>query len=167
MKKNKRILGGVLAICLSLFGALMAAPLVHADSVLSLSPMNEKIILVPGEEFEGDFRVTNPNANNSDVEFEINVSPFYVDEQYNINYDVNGNYNDIVDWVSLDKDSGRLAPNESMTIGYTIDVPKNAPAGGQYVAIIVNTKVDDSGASEGININTSIVISHIIYAEID
>jgi hypothetical protein len=161
--KIKRILCGVMAAILMAVG--VSAP-VFADAVISMSPRNQKIILNPGETFEGSLTVSNPGSNTSDLNFTIDVKPFYVDEDYSIYYDNNGDYNQIVDWITVKEVSGTLSPNENIEIHYSIDVPEDAPAGGQYAAIVATAKVDDDGAADGVNISNSIAMAYIIYAEI-
>lgn len=160
--KLKRIMLGV--VC-SVVGALGLAPSAFASTSFSVSPMNTKIILTPGEVYEGSFLVSNPNTNENDLRFEVVAKPFYVDDKYEINYNNNGDYNQIVDWVTILNDEGIVAPNGSVDIYYRIDVPEDAPAGGQYVAMTTVTKPSDA-ATGGININNVLSIAHIVYAEI-
>lgn len=161
MKKIKGILAGVLAAVVATFA--IAAP-VSAEAQLLVSPMNQKIILNPGETFYGSFKVANPGTSTSDLNYAIEVGPFYVDEDYSIYYGNNGDLNQIVDWTSVDTTEGTLAPNESKEINYTIEVPEEAPAGGQYMAIRAITKAD--AGEGGVNIQNSIAIAYIVYAEI-
>lgn len=160
--KLKKILCGVFA---AVFMAGFVSAPVFAEAAMTVSPRNQKIILNPGDSFDGSFTVSNPGSNTVDLDYTITVKPFYVDEEYEIYYNNNGDYNQIVDWITVKDVEGTLAPNETTEIDYTIDVPATAPAGGQYAAIVASSKVGGEAAG-ALNINNSIGIAYILYAEI-
>lgn len=166
MKLKQRTLSRVLAICTctTILG-LNLANTVHADSIFSVSPMNQKIILVPGETYSGAFKVTNPESSTTDFYYNAKAIPFYVDGNYDVIYENNGDYNQIVNWITLDTDKGIIKPNETKELHFSIKVPEDAPAGGQYAAISVASDQDEA-VQNAINIQTSYAIAHIIYAEI-
>lgn len=165
MRIKKIILATILAISatLSCFSAIANAE--DSGSVFQVSPMNQKISLVPGERTYGTFKVTNPNTNLNNFHFTIEVKPFTVDEDYNIKYENNGDYNQIVDWITLEGNEAELPPNNTATVHFYIDTPENAPAGGQYAAIIVKSAGNDD-AKEGLNVNSNFGITHAIFAEV-
>lgn len=155
------ILAGVLSLA---FAFSFVVPS-FAASQFSVSPMNQKIILTPGETYHGSFIVTNPQDSIIDFSYVLSVSPFYVTENYDIEYKNNGDFNKIVDWIKIDNMSGTIPINSSKEIEFEIDVPLDAPAGGQYATIVVSSNNDDS--KEGtVNIKEKFNIAHIIYAEI-
>jgi len=131
--KLKKMLCGVFAAVL--MAGFVGAP-VFAEAAMTVSPRNQKIILNPGDSFDGSFTVSNPGSNTVDLDYTITVKPFYVDEEYEIYYNNNGDYNQIVNWITVKDAEGTLAPNETTEIDYTINVPATAPAGGQYAAIV-------------------------------
>lgn len=138
---------------------------------ISMSPLNQKIVLNAGERYNGSFIISNPNDNESDFKYEVKVKPFFVDNDYKIVYEENDKINQIVDWINVNTKSGILPLNSTEKIDFTIDVPQNAPAGGQYAAIVVNSVVDEPNSdglsdSVGINMSQSIGMAQIIYAEI-
>ena len=136
-----------------------------ADSQFSVSPMNQKIILVPGETYYGSFTVANPADSPEDFIFEATAGPFYVNEDYDIIYENNGDMNQIVNWITIDTPKGVISPNNKQEIEFMVDVPADAPAGGQYAAISV-TSANPMGASGDVNIQSRFTIAHIVYAEI-
>ena len=159
---------GVLTLC-TLF--LPFHPVFAEDGKygLGMSPLNQKIILNAGENYTGSFNITNPDSNAFDFKYKVYVQPFYVDENYNIKYEENAGYNQIVDWITLDTTEGILKPNTSKEIFFTVNVPNNAPNGGQYAAITVQSKeIDSSGKAEemGVQFNQNMAMAQIIYAEI-
>ena len=163
-KLIKVILYGLICIA---FPVTIYSSSAFAEAGVSLSPMNQKIILNPGESFDGSFVVSNSANNNEDIEYSIAIEPFYVDENYDIYYDNNGDYNQIVDWMSLETYYGSLAPNEIQEIHYHIDVPISAPAGGQYAAIKITTLNNGQGNIEGgVNLNIKYGVAYILYAEV-
>ena len=158
----------ILALCL----AFLTNGAVCAEGYgISMSPLNQKIVLNAGEQYTGAFLINNLQDNEADFRYEVTVKPFFVDENYNIYYEENEEINQIVKWISLDTVSGVLPLGESKKITFTIDVPENAPAGGQYASIVVSSKVEetnnnDSNESVDIGMSQSIGMAHIIYAEI-
>lgn len=141
----------------------------YADSGMSMSPLNQKIVLVRGDTYYGSFTISNPDRNTEDFAYTVSVHPFYVDENYNIFYEDEEGKNQLVNWITVDTTKGVLEPNTSKTIYFTVDVPTDAPAGGQYASIHVQSKADSGkSVSEdlGLQMNQSIGMAHILYAEI-
>ena len=71
---------GILTVLLPIFSILPT----YADGKFSVSPMNQKIILTPGETYRGSFKVTNPAENTADFTYTAKTTPFYVDDNYDI-----------------------------------------------------------------------------------
>lgn len=171
MKLFKKIAISMAVSVMSFAGLTVAVPSAYADSEsgygFGVSPMKEKIILNPGETYSGSFKVTNPAKNTEDFSYVVSVSPVFVDENYNIKYEEMGDFNQIVNWIKLDKTSGTLKPNGVDDIYFKINVPNDAPAGGQYAAIVVKSNDNDtSSKSDGLHINQSMAIAHTILAEL-
>ena len=165
--KKTFIIIALFAVCLT---GLTVKPVFAEDeydisSSYSLSPMNQKISLIPGERYYGTFKITNPAENEYSFAYETEVSPFYVDEDYQIIYENNGDYNQIVDWITIENPSGVVVPNSTTIVRFYVDVPENAPAGGQYATIIVRPSDHDESA-RGVNIKQKYNIAHVIYAEV-
>lgn len=131
----------------------------------SVSPMNQKIILNPGETYEGSFKVTNPNDSEMDFHYVTSVEPFYVDDNYEAVFQNNGDYNRMVDWVTVENPEGTVVPNSTVTIRFTVDVPEDAAAGGQYATIKV-TSADEEATGGTLFIQNKLSIAHLIYAEV-
>ncbi len=163
MKKLKQIISVTMA---AVFAVVAVAAPVSAAS-FSVSPMNERIILNPGEVYEGSFKVSNPASSEDDFSYIVEVKPFDVDENYNPVYDEESERNAIVDWTAIDDSDaeGTLSPNETIEIHYTITVPESAPAGGQYMSLTTSQVVSNENTG-GVNITSVPAIAHIIYAEV-
>lgn len=158
----KILVGCICAVVLCLSNVIYT----YADGRFTVSPMNQKIILVPGETYRGSFMVTNPATSKTDFAYKAEITPFYVDDNYEIIYENNGDYNQMVDWITVENPEGTIAPNNTEELYFSIEVPENAPAGGQYAGITVTSKNDDSPEGNSINIKAKYSIAHIIYAEI-
>ena len=137
-----------------------------ATGEFEVSPMNQKISLVPGERTYGTFKITNPGTSTNDFAFELSIEPFTVDENYEIKFENNGDYNQIVDWITLDYKGGVISPNNTAIIGFYIDTPSDAPAGGQYASILVKTIQNEASAEDGINLHHNFSIAHVLYADV-
>ena len=175
----KRLVIAVVAMivpAVTIFGSVTP---VMADVAkgLTMAPMNEKVIINPGESFQSSFRVSNPAESKEAMEYELSVDPFYSKSGGELVFekdDIDLEHTQMVDWVKFDvATKGKLEPNETREIIYTIDVPQSAPAGGQYAMIGVSTvsnNDDANGKSDGKNSNASITeikrMGHLIYAEV-
>lgn len=167
MKKTRKTLfKSIIAGVFSLLICFASLTAVFADGKFTVSPMNQKIVLTPGETYKGSFKVGNPSSSTSNFPYKAEVTPFYVTEDYEPIYENNGDYTQIVDWIKLDKTEGEIAPNTSIDLQFEIKVPKDAPAGGQYAAISVTSNRDDGTVGDALNIEAKYSIAHLIYAEI-
>lgn len=157
--------------------ALVAAPLLSCPTAFaedglsggggsfSVSPMNQELILNAGEITNGTMMIANPAANTIDFNYEIVVEPFYVTDEESYVFENNGDYTQIVNWITIDELTGTLAPNETKTVHFSINTPSNAPAGGQYASLTVRS-LSSNGTDGGINLQQNFAISHILYAEV-
>jgi len=156
---------------------LMARVSAKEGFIFSVSPMKEKIVLNPGDEYSGSLEVIVPDKYDNDMKYSVEVAPFFVDENYNQDFNKEyGTNSEIVKWISFDTPkSGRLSPGQKTTIIYAINVPEDAAGGGQYAAILVTADIwhgdeSDEGKREGDEIGAALKeekkIAYTIYAEI-
>ena len=177
MKKNRAknlIAAGILAI------GLLAYPLtgiVWADSnSMTVSPPYQKMILTPGETYTNSISVSNSVNSTRDLKYSLAVGSFSQkkgadpdakDDYGSLDHISVSSYNQIMEWIKLDKESGTIAPGESENIGYSIEVPENAPGGGQYATILVIDETTSGLPGEGnISIDQKFQFASIIYAEV-
>ena len=145
-KKGHYFLAGSLIALLGLFGLV---PLAYAadetDTVLdsreeiTLSPVTNKYEIAAGDSKKGSLKV----VNTGDVEFDFNLyaKPYSVSgSDYTASYDESAPRADAYDWVVFDVTEATLAPQESMEIGYTINMPLDAGLGGHYAVLFAETK---------------------------
>lgn len=158
VKKLTCLLGAII-IC-----GLIVVPNASAIA-FNLSPMFQNITLTPGENYVGNFQLTNNYGSAESFDYVLSVEPFTVDENNDITLTVNGDYNQIVDWISLENTEGSVAPNETVEVRFNINVPANAAAGGQYASILVRSKEADT-QDEGVQIKEVYQSAHLIYADV-
>lgn len=131
----------------------------------NLSPMFQNITLVPGETYVGNFKLTNNDTSDESFAYKLSIEPFYVDDNNDITLTTNGDYNQIVEWITLSATEGVIAPNETAEIRFTIDVPETTAAGGQYASIMVRSKEAET-PNDGIQIREIYQSAHLIYADV-
>lgn len=155
MKKNlKYYLLTLVAALATMAGMALGqntASAVDTNLMLTVSPMEQKMTLYPGETSTGAVRVSNQASATETLYYKVSVAPF---TRSGKKYDPvvgdeieGGEYNDITNWVTLSSESGALAPNEYNEITYTVNVPENVRGGGQYFAIVV-TRTSGPNANE-------------------
>ena len=175
MQKSKLkylVMVGAMAIC-SLVSPLVNS--VWADSnSMTVSPPYQKIILTPGETYEGSLNVSNATNSTRPLKYAVEVGSYSQKKNENSKDDYGtvdhvsvSSYNQIMEWIKLDKENGTVEPGEDEEIGYTIEVPKNAPGGGQYATILVIDETTSGVPGEGnIGIDQKFQFASIIYAEV-
>ncbi len=168
----KRLIGyisfGIMLSTMLLFGMwnnVIAESNTGAHYVLG--PTSQRLSLVPGERYRSSVYVSNPNSSSGDISVVLYVSPYGVtNDEYDPTFDQETNYTEIAKWITLDETELTISPNQKVDVGFTIDVPDDAPAGGQYAAIIVQGVVEDSQQSGGVNIKDVAAIGSIVVADI-
>ena len=144
------------------------------DSVMTISPPKQQIVLVPGEDFEGSVSVSCMSTAKNDLKYSVTVGSFNLgkDEDGNIDYndtdvDTITSFNQIMDWIELKKEGGSVARGETDAIPFVIHVPKDAPAGGQYATIIIQDDTEKEGGEKGnIMIDSRVRFASEIFAEV-
>lgn len=117
------------------------------------------------QDVEGGCVVEVKNTGSEAFSYRVYASPYVVngvldDGSYDLNFDTNAtnSYTQIVRWISfLNEDDSeytdsvirRIAPGETQTIHYRIDVPEDVPGGAQYAVIWAQTLSD--GAISGVS----------------
>ena len=147
-------------------------------NTMTVSPPHQKIILIPGETYNGSITVFNASSSEKPLSYRVEVGSFSQQKGENddakddygaMDHISRSSYNQIVDWIKLDKEKGTVEPGVAEDVTFKIEVPKNAPGGGQYATLLV---VDDtaSGAAGGgggnVEINQTFQFASIIYAEV-
>ena len=152
----------------------------HAEDAprtsMFVSPMDQKIALMPGETYSGTIKISNSNSSKENLKYVADIAPYNrkKDESSNDDYgtiDVteSNNFNIMTQWIVLEKNTGTVEPNSTDTLNFTIKVPKDAPAGAQYASILISED-DSQGFTEnknsGANIQTKYQMASVIIANV-
>lgn len=134
---------------------------------IGMSPMNETVVLNPGDNYRSSFLLNNPSYSQNPVSYHIEVKPFFVDEDYNPVFTDEYGLSGIADWITIvEGEKGTIEPNGMMTVEFEINVPESAPAGGQYAAIIAQTELEGNNGDGSISISEGLAMNHVVLAEI-
>ena len=172
MKKIiKYYLTGIIAIFAMAIGTIAYQGSSYAiETTLTVSPMEQKMTIYPGEVSTGSIKVSNRADAKETLYYTVSAVPFTrTGDNYDpmVGEELNGSYNDIVSWVTFSSTSGALEPNETDEIIYTINAPKGTRGGGQYFAILVTRKNSPNTAEENsLNLEAIIQIASTVYVTV-
>lgn len=139
-----------------------------SSSMFTVTPMSQRITLEAGETHEGYIIVANPANATEDFHYKVEVSAYNVmGEEYHADFLTETERSQIVKWITIENPKGVLAPNESVKVHYTVNVPVMAPAGGQYAAFMVSSDENKETTGNGVSVNNIFEMASILYAKID
>lgn len=133
----------------------------------TVSPMSQKIHLKPGETYKGKIMVANPAAAETDFYYRVTVYPYSVlGEEYDTDFKTVSDWSRMVEWTTLENETGVLKPNGTQIVNFTIEVPKNAPGGGQYMMLGVSSDqpVDSVNGSA---VQSVYEMASVVYADVE
>lgn len=140
--------GAILAV----FFGISLPQSAHADERpiyrLQISPTQDNIgTMQPGDTYSGKFNVQNTGT--KPYQYTVEVTPFSVKgSNYEQDFETVSDYTVMTDWITLVDTSGSVEPDTESPVSYSIQIPDDAPAGLQAVAIIVTmTNTDEMQAS--------------------
>lgn len=110
-----------------------------------LTPTKQNLILEPGENFNGYFKITNNGT--KPFKFKVYTESYQIsDENYSVlKHDIDSKYSYITNWVTFEKEVYSLEPSEATRVNFTINVPASVPSGGQYTLLISEMFNEDTG----------------------
>ena len=160
------LFAGLLA-CMSLttpaFAAEQTSSTATPTESILLSPASKKYELNAGDTKTDSLRVVNDGAVAFD--FAVYARPYYVDESYQADFTSKAQNADAYRWVSFEKTSFHLEPNEHVEVQYSVRVPSNATPGGHYGVIFVETQPGPDSASGSVVRKKR--LGSIMYATVD
>lgn len=136
------------------------------NNSFTILPMSQRFSLEPGEVYTGKVTVVNPADATENFAYKVSVTPYSViGRDYTVDLATENNRSMITKWIKIDEPTGEIAPNESKDVEFTITVPEDVPAGGQYAAITVAS--DDSlESNEGVAVQNVFEMASIIYGSV-
>lgn len=139
----------------------------ESNNYFTVTPMSQRVSLKPGEVYNGSITIINPVNSESDFNYKATVTPYsVVGEDYAADLATKSNYNMMTDWVKIEEPTGTLKPNNSKEIKFSIKVPENAPAGGQYATIAISQDQSTDAKDGGVAVNNVFEMASLIYAEV-
>lgn len=140
---------------------------VENETTFTVLPMNQSISLKPGEVYEGSVKIVNPASSASDFAYTVSATPYGVsNEYYDADLITDSDRTAISKWIKIKEPKGKVKPNETKEINFTIKVPENAPAGGQYATIAISSD-NESSSNDGLAVQSIHELASIIYADVD
>ena len=136
---------------------------------LKVTPVSFEYELDPGSSQRGTFIVA--NKGDKPVYYEAKATPYYATESkengLTVSYDKRGTHTQIADWVTFEAPSGQIDAKSSIEINFTINVPEDAPGGGQYAALMVSNSDENPKEASGISISEIASIGPVVYAKVN
>lgn len=148
---------------------------VYADSnTMTVSPTYQKMILIPGETYHNSIVVSNASGSTRDLKYSVEIGSFSQhaneeskDDYGSVDHISVSSYNQIMDWMKIEEERGVVAPGEKKEIKYSIEVPEDAPAGGQYATILVIDETTSGVPGDAnIAIDQKFQFASIVYAQV-
>lgn len=135
------------------------------SNTFTILPMGTDVSLKAGEKVTGSITVLNQQDSKDPFTFKVTVVPYgVVGEDYDADLVSSTEQTQLAKWITIENPTGTLNPNESVEVKYTIDVPENAPGGGQYAAIIVGS---DSNAESSSLVEYVYEMASIVYGKVE
>lgn len=165
--KTLRFLFGSVLICfaIGIFSNSAMAIEEKPEFRMDIYPAQKDLETVkPGDSYSDKF--TLENSGKQDFNYEVSFTPYSVKgENYEPDYDEITQYSDIVNWISVDSDSGKLASGEKIEISYSIDIPSDAHGGAQSGVIMVTMKPNSENESTGVVAERR--LGYIVFCNVD
>lgn len=173
MKKNKFLI--IITIFVATFFGMFGSVInvFATGKSISISPTDEKIILTPGETYHSGFRVVNPLDSNEVLNYSASIGsystksgPDHKDDYGAADIDTITGMNTIMNWTEIENPTGSVEPGGSQVLSYTITVPKDAPAGGQYMTILVKENPEMKLKEQSSGVGQIMQMAFVVYAEV-
>jgi hypothetical protein len=168
MKATFRKISVAVALAVGLIGLGFAAPVSAVGEspqiALSVSPTMQDVALVAGQ--TGNYEMTVFNDGVVPMNITMSAVPYAMNADYSENvFDAPSTRTQISQWVRFtDGDSQfRLDGGERKLVHFTVSVPLNAAAGGQYAAITALGQLEGGGSG----LAASYQIASLFLSEID
>ncbi len=109
------------------------------DVVVQINPAEQTFDLVPGASYLGN--ITVENTGRLGFNFTVSARPYQVkNEDYDPDFSTVTDYTKLQNWITFEKTDYYIEPGQSLEVVFNINVPSDVPGGGQYAAIVVETR---------------------------
>lgn len=154
-------LAALIFVSASVLVAPPASAIESGDIVLQVSPAEQKITLEPNQVYDGTFTVE--NVGRKTFSFTLSSRPYQVSgPDYTPVFTTETAYTTLSTWLSFEQNNLELAPGASAEVTYHVNVPADVPGGGQYAAIIVETRdADDTAAMRIVSQIAVLLYAHV------
>lgn len=132
------------------------------DIVMQIKPAEQEIELAPGTVLNNTITVQNVGRLGFTVK--MSVQPYQVtNENYDPDFYTENSYTLLKNWITFSEPEFYLEPGAEKTVEYTVKVPANIPGGGQYAAIIAETRdgIDQDAAFRVVSQLACLVFAHV------
>ena len=136
------------------------------NGAFTILPMSQRFSLEAGGVYEGSIKIVNPADATENFSYKASVSPYgVVGNDYAADLTTMTGRSEIAKWITIEEPVGEVEPNTTKEIKFTIRVPENAPAGGQYATIAVSSNAS-SQSSSGVAVQNIFEMASIVYANV-
>ena len=136
------------------------------NNTFTILPMSQRFALEPGQTYKGKISIVNPSDATKDFSYQVSIMPYsVVGSDYTADLSTQYNRSMITEWIKVAEPTGVVKPNETKELEFTITVPNDAPAGGQYAAIAVASNPGET-ATEGVAVQSVFEMASLIYGTV-
>lgn len=164
LKKTVTIILSIL-LCAMTFSLGQISPvsaLEAGDIVIQVKPADQEISLLPGQILDG--KITVQNIGRLPFNFTVSTRPYQVlNENYDPDFSTENSYTRLHNWITFPETNFSIEPGAEQVVNFRITVPDDIPGGGQYAAIIVETR--DSMADDA-SVRIVSQLASLIYAHV-
>ena len=133
------------------------------NNSFTVLPMSQRFSLSAGGSYKGKVTIVNPADAKEDFHYQVSVTPYGVtDEDYTADLTTDTNRTLISKWIKIDEPTGVIKPNESKEVTFTINVPNDAPGGGQYATIAISSD-EQAAKDDGVAIRNIFEMASVVY----
>lgn len=132
------------------------------DIVMQIKPAEQELELAPGTTTVGSLKVQNIGRLGFTVR--MSVRPYQVtNEEYDPDFYTENSYTLLKNWITFNEPEFYLEAGQEKEVFYTVKVPNDISGGGQYAAIIVETRdgMDPNATFRVVSQLVSLIFAHV------
>ncbi len=159
---RKILLASFCVFCATCFSGGVANAIEPGDIVIQVNPADQEVELTPGESTDSQVKVT--NLGRLPFSFTPLAKPYQVlNDSYDPDFATENSYTKLHSWLTFEQSEYHLEPGAEVIVNFHIEVPEDAPAGGQYAAVILETRdsMDVAATFQTINQIASLLYAHV------